>query len=262
MRRTFLLVVGLAFAVSACVGPYEAFGWSFTGLNGSGKKATENRSVAAFSAIQVDGSVDVEARVGEPPSVVLEGDDNLLSNITTEVRGGTLVIGTDKSYSTRIGLRARIVAPRLDGISINGSGDASLEGFRADAFRASVAGSGNIDARGTASDVEVTVRGSGDVSLSGLAARKVAVEVHGSGNVRLAGSSDEIGVRVHGSGDVTASDLKARAGSVRIHGSGNVQLSVTESLDAQTNGSGDVLYSGNPPNVRAVENGSGEIRKR
>jgi hypothetical protein len=260
VKRPVLIALAFAMLATGCLD--QAIGWGYTEIVGSGQKSSAARTVPLFTRIQVEGAVDVEARVGEPQSLTIEGDDNLLENVTTDVRDGKLVIGTKKSYSTRIGLRVRLVAPKLEGIGIAGSGDALLEGVRSETFSASVAGSGDVEVRGTAGNVEIDINGSGNVSMGDLSARKVEVSIHGSGDVRLRGTSDELGIAIHGSGDVVAADLRTRASKVRIFGSGDVQVNVTESLDAQTNGSGDVVYAGNPAKVDAVANGSGDIVRK
>ena len=44
-----------------------------------------------------------------------------------------------------------------------------------------------------------------------------------------------------------------------INGSGDAVLHVTERLSAQINGSGDIVYYGNPPDVSRRVNGSGDV---
>lgn len=229
---------------------------------GSGRRGSETRTLGEFTQVRVAGSVDLEARVGAPQSVVVEGDDNLLANVSTEIDKGVLVVAAKESYSTRLGLRVKIVAPRLEGVAIAGSGDAVIEGVKTPSFRIHVAGSGDAVVRGATDDLDVTVHGSGDVTFSELAAKKVAVTVMGSGDVRLRGTTDDLTVDIHGSGDVNCADLRAKQVQVTIAGSGDAQVYAAESLEANVFGSGDLTYDGEPPRVKRSVTGSGEILKR
>jgi hypothetical protein len=74
------------------------------GMHGSGVPAAQTRVVPAFSRIELAGSNAVTVHVGGSRSVVVHGDRNLLSRVTTTVRAGRLVIDT-------IGSRR---VPRLD----------------------------------------------------------------------------------------------------------------------------------------------------
>ncbi len=238
-----------------------AAAWGF-GTSGSGKKATETRTVGSFSRLQIDGSIDADVRVGSAQSVVVEGDDNLLALVRTEVHGDQLQISNSESYNTRLGLRVRITVPHLEAIEVHGSGDVRAEGIKSETLKVALAGSGDVSVKGTADTVDVAVRGSGDVSVEDLAARNVEVSVRGSGDVRLRGTTNDLKVSVQGSGDVNCADLKGRAATVVIQGSGDVEVFASESVDATTSGSGNVTYGGNPPQVRHKSSGSGDLIKR
>ncbi len=231
-------------------------------LRGSGREATEPRTVAEFTQVEVAGSVDIVVQVGGAPSVVVVGDDNLLANVRTDVEKGVLVVSAKESYSSRLGLRVKITTPRLDSVAVVGSGDAVLEGIKSPAFKVAVNGSGDVAARGTADDVEIAVHGSGDVTFAELAAKKIAVTVQGSGDVRLRGTADDLAVEIHGSGDVNCADLKTKQAKANLYGSGDAQVFVSDGLEANLFGSGDVTYGGDPPRVKSSIHGSGEVLKR
>ena len=214
-RRIWVPLVTLA--LCGCVGTFS-YGEN---VKGSGVKASESRAVGAFTGIDVQGSADVHVTTGEPRSVTVEADDNLLPIIETEVRGSSLLVRSKKSFSTRIGVKLHVTTPRLEEVEIAGSGNVVVEKLDAQTFRVSVLGSGDVRATGTAERVEASVKGSGDIDLSGLSARKAEASVYGSG------------------------DIKVRA---------------NESVSASIYGSGDVEYWGEPAEVARSVHGSGEIR--
>jgi autotransporter translocation and assembly factor TamB len=192
-------------------------------IDGSGVSKTESRAVGSFSRIDLSGSPDVEVAVGPATSVSVTADDNVLPTIETTVSGDTLSINSKGSYNTRLGVKVNITVAMLDGVSVSGSGDIHVTGLKA----------GEMDAG---------VTGSGDVTLNGAV--------------------DRLSAKITGSGDLRGGDLDAKHVRVTVTGSGNATIRATEELDASVTGSGDVRYSGNPPQVRKNVTGSGDISPR
>ncbi|MCE5246035.1 MAG: head GIN domain-containing protein [Candidatus Polarisedimenticolia bacterium] len=264
MKRRFAL-----FAVAVSTATLLAAGCSFgafaglTGLRGSGRKGTESRAVGSFTKIELRGSVDAEVKVGASGPLVVEGDDNLLSNVTAEVRGDTLVVSTKEQYTTsRVGLKVRVSTPRLEGLSIEGSADAVVEDLKGERFKASIAGSGDMSIHGGADVFEIAIAGSGDVNASDVTARKVSVHIDGSGDVRLVGSAEELAFRTNGSGDINAGDFKVKRAKVELNGSGDATINASEAVEAALNGSGDIFLFGQPPQVKTSGHGSGDIVRK
>src|SRR4051794_571596 len=61
---------------------------------GSGVAATQARSLAPFTGVELSGENNVIVEVGARQSVIVHADSNLLGRVTTRVRSGRLVIGT------------------------------------------------------------------------------------------------------------------------------------------------------------------------
>jgi hypothetical protein len=190
------------------------------GTVGSGTPAQEARAVSGFDSIHVSGSLDVTVQVGAPASLEVRGDDNLLSHVKSEVRGSTLHLSSEGSYTSTLGLSAMVTVPSL---------------------------------------VSLRDQGSADVVVSGVAGERLEIDNQGSGDLSLAGRVDALEIDVNGSGDVDAKALSATHARVTINGSSDVDVLAVESLDATINGSGDIRYRGNPGNVKRQVNGSGEI---
>jgi Putative auto-transporter adhesin, head GIN domain len=196
-------------------------------VTGSGKLATQARTVAAFTSIEIVSSIKLEFRIGPKVSVEITADDNLLRYLTTVVRKDTLMFDVVEqpglSIHTRSPMRAVVTAPKLSALSIDGSGDATL---------------------------------------SGLSGARFAIAVNGSGNVRVAGTAKTVQITVEGSGDVDAKDLIASSAAVAIEGSGQVSVHASASIAATITGSGDIDVYGQPTNVSRYVEGSGKIRLR
>lgn len=190
--------------------------------NGSGNLATQTRELPPFSTIDVDGSTDVEVQIGSPQRVSVIGDDNLLDLIDLRVNGDRLVVGSHGSYRSHRNLRVSVQLPALAAVEIEGSGD---------------------------------------VALHGVNGGKLKLQIQGSGNIKADGAVDELTLHISGSGDAQLRALTAKVAAVEISGSGDASVTATESINAVTNGSGDIRYGGDPQRATVVSHGSGDIHK-
>ena len=222
-RLFHVAVFGLLPLLSACVfsvGGSSCSWGSWGTIQGSGVEATEHRSVAEFTRVQIDGSTDLVARAGAQPSLSLRGDDNLLQFVTTEVRDGVLYIGMQSgSYSFYRDLVVELSTPSLEALEIHGSADAELTGLSGPAFAVWVQGSGDVRAAGDVEQLRVSVSGSGDLDLGGLRSRQAQVEISGSGDVTV-DVAEALSVDITGSGDVRYRGSPST--QARISGSGTV----------------------------------------
>jgi hypothetical protein len=224
-------------------GPME-YGSGKNRLKGSGVKVEKTRALGAVSKLRIEGPVDVRLSQAASDQAVVVADDNIEPLVETAVEGDSLVVRLkrDAGFVTRSAPVVRIDARALQAVTVNGSGDLSIERFKADGL-------------------SLNVSGSGDVQLGLVELKDLSVAISGSGDVRVAGRAEQQNWNLSGSGDVDARALAGRSAKVSIHGSGDVALGVTEQLDVQLSGSGDLSYAGRPQ-LRQSVSGSGEIHRR
>jgi hypothetical protein len=188
---------------------------------GSGVAAREARTVEPFERVELAGSNNVAIRVGGKKAVLVQGDDNLLDRVTTNVEAGTLVIGNRPgSFETNSPMSVGVSVPSLTGVTLTGSGNVVVGGIDAHSFTVNVSGSGVVAGRGTANRLDVTLSGSGDAQLE----RLVAADV-----------------------------------SAVVSGSGRIVVTATTSLDASVPGSGVIVYGGDPSALTTSVTGSGAV---
>ena len=195
-------------------------GPSSPGIQGSGIAAAQTRTVAGFSRLDLTGSNNVTVVVGAPQSVVVRADSNLISHVTTQVVGGTLVIGDTGSFTRRAPMSVEVSVPSLTTLNLSGDGQISVTGINVPRLAVTVSGSGLLSAAGTATQLDVTLSGDGQAQLFQLTARDVHAVVTGSGLI---------------------------------------QVNATTSLDAAVPGTGVIVYSGNPPQVTTSVTGTGAV---
>lgn len=204
------IVAALALALAGC---------------GSGQMTSQIRDVGEVSRVRAEGKIDVEVRAGAPRRVEVRAGEKVIDDVATEVDGDTLVVRTE-SRGLVIGSdgfddsRVVVQLPELQSVDSDGSSDIEVAGLDGGTLAASVDGSGDLEARGRVSALDLTVDGSGDADLVRLAARRVRVEVHGSGDAEVQ-ALDVLEAVAEGSG------------SIRYRGRPRVQMS-------RTRGSGDI----------------------
>jgi hypothetical protein len=93
---------------------------------------------------------------------------------------------------------------------------------------------------GSAGDLNVESSGSGDFDGGGLKTTRATVRGHGPGGVTLAGVTDTLDAELQGSGDLTASMTGKRL-LLRLNGPGDARIDGTVAqVDAQIAGSGSL----------------------
>jgi hypothetical protein len=193
---------------------------STTSTVGSGVVATETRELPPFAAVDLAGANTVTIGVGGAQSVVVQGDDDVIPLVTTEVEDGTLVIAQSESFDTTAPLSVEIVVPSLDAVRLSGTGTVTVDGHDLALLELSLPGSGTLRGSGDAQRLVVELGGAGDVALQNLAADDIVVE---------------------------------------LAGSGNVHVNASESLDAAISGTGSIFYAGDPASVAQSITGTGVI---
>ncbi|TXD47287.1 head GIN domain-containing protein [Polaribacter sp. IC073] len=238
-KKTLLtaLLLTLTFSVSAQSG----FGNSEK-VKGNGNVVTENRTTENYRGIMVGGSFDVVLIKGREGKITMEGEENIIPFIETEINDGILKINYKKNTNIRTTkkLIVTVTFETIESVALGGSGNISCkETIKANHFNVSLGGSGNIDLKIDSDTVNSNIGGSGNI------------ELHGSTN-KLKGS-------IAGSGSLKAYDLTTKEITAIIAGSGNISTTVKDKINAKIVGSGSVYYKGNPKHIDSKSVGSGSV---
>ena len=217
------IILSLTFLLIACNACIIHMNSFGIAIKGSGNIINEIRELTDFSTVNIVGNLDAEIVLADSFICNVTGDDNLVPLVETIVSNNTLEISIDGSYSTNSPLFVLIKMPVLEKAKITGSGDMIITDVTRDKVVLNISGSGNIVASGRVGDLEAVVSGSGDLSLY---------------------------------------ELKADNINVTINGSGDAEVWANQSIFALINGSGDIVYKGNPAEVDKHVNGSGDITNR
>lgn len=234
--------VFLSFLLVICV-----FSCGQSRIVGNGNMGTITRNISPdFQGIQSNGSFDVEIYDGnQDGKITIQGETNIIEHIKTEVKNGILIIKFEenKSYTTRKDIKVKLNSNQLSSIQLFGSGDIETKGIQTvDKFTASVNGSGDIEAKVNANQVNLEISGSGDIEISGKA--------------------KNLEINTRGSGDVEAFKLITENVNIQKSGSGDSEVNCSQILKINSKGSGDVYYKGNPTSIEKNSTGSGKVYKK
>lgn len=187
----------------------------------AGKTVAQARTLPPFGSVELAGSNNVSISVGKPQAVVVHADRDALRHVTTEVTGGSLIVGnTAGRIPTVHTMRVVITVPSLSALTLSGSGIISATNVNGGPLDVALRGTGIVNAAGSTTRLKVTLSGSGDANLQNL----VAV-------------------------DATAV----------LAGTGAIFVNVAHDLHASLPGTGTIVYIGHPKHLQTSITGSGSI---
>lgn len=215
----------------------------FNCVDGSGTRTTKERELATFTAIAVQGSIDVVLEHGPNHQATVVCEGNLHRLLQTKVDRNTLQIQWDGSTCVRPNepVTVTITAPEIRGLQLSGSGLVTADSLHGEVVNINNTGSGAIDVRN-------------------VNATELRIDVAGSGDVDADGTATTLDYTASGSGEISALGLVGRDASARISGSGDIRLHADSTLNATITGSGDILYTGTPTVTSSIS-GSGTVKK-
>lgn len=214
MKKLALLLVLIALAAGCHQMHHQ--------VSGSGKVVKEKREVGAFTSISTEGAFDIRVVCQKPQTLEIEGDDNVLPLVSTEVSNNVLHIKTIHGYSTRQPVALRISVPDLQGL---------------------------------------TASGAGAIEVTGLKNEKFEINANGAPTIRAAGETRHLIIDANGAGNIDTHRLRAAQVEVDSKGVATVEVYAGEQLDVAISGPSHVIYEGNPV-VRQTVHGPGSIEKK
>ncbi len=227
-----LLFAGSVFAFQSCYFPHE--------IEGNYNLVTVTRNVSGFTGVENCGSLQVKIIRDSVAFVEIEGEENLIPYINTDVHGDILEIKIEnhRNLDPNYPIIVYVHTPVLSSVEMSGSGNIQSDTL-------------NVP------QISLKISGSGDISMP-VFATKVNAEIDGSGEMFLSGAATQADFEIDGSGDIHAYGMPVQECMADIAGSGSIYTTVTDVLDVVISGSGNVYYSGNP-SVSVSVMGSGQV---
>lgn len=193
--------------------------------------------VGRFTELRIKNSIPVDYVESEDSAgiVTFAANDTVSQAIVFENKNGKLTISLEprtfgrKNFIPRVTVRSRALHTAAN----EGDSLVRILGLKTmDKFHAKLTGNGTL-------------------SVQNIDANEVKAAItFGAGRLNITGKCDKAILDNTGQGIVQAGGLKSRVAVCYIMGTGNIDCNVSEDLSIKGMGSGTVLYSGTPKEVR------------
>lgn len=221
-----------------------SYGCNFNCVSGEGPIVEDERKLDAFKTVVLNVSADLFiVQNTNYPQLMVKAEQNIIDMFNIGVVGDELRIDFEGCYDSDERPEIYLVTNRIEGITINGSGDVISESPL------------------YGSRLDLNIRGSGDMRLESTH-QFVRVAIKGSGDVHIAGNTERFEADIKGSGDIKGANMQAKSASISVKGSGDCFIHASEYLEVDIKGSGDLVYSGNPGTKEINVAGSGTVKDR
>lgn len=249
------VLIGISYSMLKAYGSSGPSGGPGRNLAGEVRKID-----AGVTSVELSGPIDLVLSQGQSASLKVRGEQRLLGNVETIQDGDTLHIGTKGMLLLhRKPLQVYLTLPSLSELTVNGTGDTTVNGFSGEKFDLQLHGAGNVTFNGRYRQLAAGVHGSGDLNLNAGNSEHIALEMVGSGQITSSGSCKTLEAELTGSGGLDAEHLASDKVTVNLKGSGTTNVFAKQSADLVLRGSGDIRVFGNPDNRNVSRTGSGEV---
>ncbi len=216
----------------------------------TGKIIKEERSITSgVTEISIEDNIDLLITQSSNISLVVEGGENLLPYINTDISGSQLTISSDNKCSFfrdySVPLTVYLSLPNLTKIAYTGKGNiSSANGLNFPDFTLE------------------TTHGTGSINLT-MNSDKVAIYQHtGPADFTIKGTTNYLYLYSGGNGWFYLDKLEAEDVHTNNRGSGDMIVKANKSLLVELTSLGNIEYYGNPDVTVSVHSGSGKLIKK
>ncbi len=236
--KTTKLLFTLALSILTCIGV----------ANGNSDK-TETRNVSNFKGIKVSTGIDLYVTMGSTEEVKIVADDDIVDNIITEVKDGTLRIYMKQSknwFNWNSGNQTRkayVTVKELESIDASSGSDVKSENTL------------------KGEDLKVYASSGSDVALD-VYYKNVWVDTSSGSDAKLSGKVKTLNAEASSGSDIIAKDLESKICKISVSSGSDATVKVTGELYAKASSGADVIYYGNPSSKDINESSGGEVTKK
>lgn len=200
---------------------------------------SENRDPKDFNGVVLNSLGDIYLTQGSEYSFTIEGPENVVELIRSEVENELLVIGTTACFNGVYELSIEITAPEFKYINLDGVGNITvIDQIEGDILTMEIFGIGEIEARVNVDSLYTTIAGTGTVNYTGEALKH---EFSSSGLFEL-----------------NSYGLQTEHTDINLAGEGDCYVTALDKLDVVITGLGNVYYRGQPT-VESDIQGTGAV---
>jgi len=212
-----------------------------TALAGTFDK-TQTRQAKNFNAIKVSTGIDLYLTMGDEEKVSIEADDDIIDDIITEVKNGTLHIyikqnGWFNWGSTNHTKKAYVTVKELTELHASSGSDVRSENTL------------------KGESLEVSASSGSDVVID-VYYKNLSVDTSSGSDAKLSGKVKTFEAESSSGSDIKANKLEAKIAKLRASSGSDISVTVTDELYAHASSGSDINYYGNPQ-IRDIDESSG-----
>jgi len=210
----------------------------------AGVNRVESREITSVSAVSINSFGEFIIIQGEEESLTIEGPNNIVRNIETEVIGNTLYIDSTRGIINNSLQRIifTLTVKNINEVALSGAGSIRMDNLNTDRL-------------------EVILTGAGSIRFDNLNTMHLTVLLNSAGSIAINGVTQDQNVILSGVGSYDGGDLQSLHADVTLSGAGSAELWATDTLDVTVSGVGSVSYYGSP-SVSQNISGLGSVSRK
>ncbi|WP_346862611.1 head GIN domain-containing protein [uncultured Draconibacterium sp.] len=208
---------------------------------------TQIRKVENFNAIKVSTGIDLYLTMGTSEEVKIVADDDIIEDLKTEVKDGTLHIYVKQNNWFNWGgnktRKAYVTVTELVALHASSGSDVRSENT----------------IKGTS--LEVKASSGSDVVLD-VFYKNLSVDTSSGSDAKITGRVKTLEAESSSGSDIKAEGLEAQIGKLKASSGSDITVTVTDELYARASSGSDIKYYGNPQIRDTDESSGGDVRHK
>jgi hypothetical protein len=213
-------------------------------ITGSGHVTTEKREVSGdFKSVSISNALDLIIEQSDKTEIIIEADDNLQKEITTNVENGVLVISCKKgNFNNITSKKITVKMPNIEGLEASSAS--------------------SINTLTTLKGENLTLASSSAASINATVEYEtVQIDASSASSQTIKGKSLHIEAATSSAGVINANDLLSNEVVASTSSGGSTSVHPIVSLKAEASSGGNISYKGTPKSIQKEENSGGSIHQ-
>lgn len=213
-----------------------------------GNEKNETRNVKNFRAIKVSSGIDLYIRMGDRESLKIEADADVMDDIITEVKDGTLRIYMKRrnslfNWSFNESEKVFVTVKNLEEIEASSGSDVESENTL------------------EGDNLEIKASSGSDVKLD-VYYKTVSLKASSGSDARISGKAKTFIAEASSGSDIKANGLKVAIAKLKASSGSDINVTVTDELYARASSGSDINYYGNPGIKNTDTSSGGDVNRK
>lgn len=213
-------------------------------------RETQNRAVKNFDAIKVSSGIDLFLSMGTEETLKVIADDDVIDDVITEVKKGTLHIYMKKkdwprffNWGATQSRKVYVTVKELSLLSASSGSDVKSEGTL------------------TGKRLEVSASSGSDVVLD-VNYKSMSLDSSSGSDLKVSGKAKTVKASASSGSDIIARDLKVATCHASASSGSDISIHVTREIHASASSGADIRYYGKPGVKEIDESSGGDVTGR